>query len=340
MADRAAKPKAGAKAKQPAARIRSWPRRVQDRIEIGALRALGAVMTRLPPRRASDMLAAGGGFLLPRLGFLRKRIERNLDLVRPDMPADERRRLAAGVGRHFSRAMLEYGTLDRIAADPSRLRHEGADPLAEAQAAGRGAILVSAHFGQWEAVRLAARAATGRDCAMVYRPYTNPHFDKWINSLLHHAGGPVIPKGMHGTRDLLRHLGRGGMVMILVDQRQTGAPLLPFLGREAETATVAAELALRYGAALIPARARRAEDGLTFDVRFEDEIPPSDPETMMAQVNDRIGAWVEADPDQWLWLHGRWKRRARGEQVRAARAEAEKAAAGKATAGKAGPQGG
>ena len=79
-----------------------------------------------------------------------------------------------------------------------------------------------------------------------------------------------------------------------------------------------------------PARARRAEDGLTFDVRFEDEIPPSDPETMMARVNDRIGAWVEADPDQWLWLHGRWKRRARGEQVRAARAEAEKAAAGKA----------
>lgn len=313
-------PKTASAKAGPPARIRSFGQRIQDRVEIALLTALGFVMTRLPTKFASDLLAGAAGFLMPRLGFLRRRVERNLDLVRPDMDPAARRRLTAGVGAQFARAMLEYGTLDRIAADPSRLTVEGESGLREAQAAGRGAILVSAHFGQWEAVRLAARAATGRDCAMVYRPYNNPLFDAWINRLLHHAGGPVIPKGMHGTRDLLRHIARGGMVMILVDQRQTGAPLLPFLGRPAETATVAAELALRYGAALIPARARRAEDGVSFEVRFEPEVAPSDPETMMTEVNARIGAWVEADPDQWLWLHGRWKLRARGDQVRAARA--------------------
>lgn len=301
-------------------RKRGWLRRAQDRAEVGVLRVMAAVMTSVGTRRASDMLAAGGGFLLPRLGFMRRRIERNLDLVRPDMDRAARRRLAAGVGANFARAMLEYATLDRIAADTSRVRVENADSLLAAQATGRGAIIVSAHFGQWEAVRLAARAATGRDCAMVYRAYNNPIFDAWIRELLGHAGGPVLAKGLHGTRDLLRHVKDGGMVMILVDQRQTGSPLLPFLGREAETALVAAELAQRFGAALIPARARRAEDGLSFDVRFEPEVPSSDPETMMTAVNARIGEWVDADPEQWLWLHGRWKLRARGDQVRAARA--------------------
>ena len=110
---------------------------------------------------------------------------------------------------------------------------------------------------------------------------------------------------------LVRHVVRGGAITVLIDQRNTGAPLIPFMGELAETATALAELSARTGAPLIPTRARRLEDGLSFDVRFEDPIPPGDPVEMMTEMNRRIEAWVDEEPGQWFWLHRRWKHRQR-----------------------------
>ena len=114
-------------------------------------------------------------------------------------------------------------------------------------------------------------------------------------------------KGRQGSRQLLRHVARKGAAMILVDQRQTGAPLIPFLGRPAETALSAAELALRFDAALIPARALRVEAGRKYHVRFEAPIEARDATEAMIQVNARIGAWVTEAPGQWFWMHRRWR---------------------------------
>ena len=278
-----------------------------------------------------------------------KRVADNLALVRPEASRAEARALAADVCGHFARVAVEYLTLDRIAADPGRVVIEDAGPLLAALDSGRGAVLVTGHFGNWEAIRLAVRqasgpvagpvsgpvseqdsgessgqgsgqAGSGRDCALIYRAFNNPLFDDWSRSMISHAGTPVLHKGRDGTRALLRHVARKGVALILVDQRQTGSPLIPFLGREAETALAAAELALRFDAALIPARGLRLADG-RFSVRFEDEIARTDAETMMTEVNARIGAWIEAWPEQWFWLHRRWKTRPRGARIRAARGE-------------------
>jgi len=297
---------------------RSGWRDLADRAETAAARAVVAATAPLSTDRLVRVAGAVGGAVLPRIPPLRRRIEDNLAGLGPAAGDLEAGALAQAVGDHFGRVIAEYMRLGEIAADPTRIEVEDDASLTAALAAGRGVVLVSAHHGNWEAVRLAVRRH-GRDCALIYRAFNNPRFDALAKGLVRCAGEPVLHKGRKGTRALLRHVGRGGVALILIDQRQTGAPLLPFVGREAETATAAAELAVRFGAALVPARARRLEDGRRFGVRFEPEIPSGDPIAMTAAANDVISDWIREDPGQWFWLHRRWRLRPRGAGIRAAR---------------------
>ncbi|MFO7854706.1 MAG: lysophospholipid acyltransferase family protein [Paracoccaceae bacterium] len=293
-------------------------RGLADRAETAAARVLLAASAPLSTDRLVRVAGAVGGAVLPRIPPLRRRIEGNLAALGAEARGLEAGALEHAVGDHFARVIAEYMRLDEIAADPTRLEVEDDAPLADALASGRGVVLVSAHHGNWEAVRLAVRRH-GRDCALIYRAFNNPRFDALAQDLIRRAGEPVLHKGREGTRALLRHVARGGVALILIDQRQTGAPLLPFLGREAETSTAAAELAVRFGAALVPARARRLPDGRRFGVRFGPEIPAGDPVAMTATANDVISDWIREDPGQWFWLHRRWLLRPRGAGIRAAR---------------------
>ena len=109
-------------------------------------------------------------------------------------------------------------------------------------------------------------------------------------------------------RRLVAHIKRGGTAMILVDQRNSGAPLLPFLGQPAETVLVAAELARAAGVPLVPAVSRRTSLVPEFAVRFEEPATGENAAEMMTEVNLRISAWIDACPEQWFWFHRRWKR--------------------------------
>lgn len=253
----------------------------------------------------SGAFAPLGGLLARIVAKPRRRAEANLALVWPDRSAAERRRIVTGAGCAFMRLCVEYAHLDRWARTV-RLETEGVAHLTEAADAGRGVVLVTAHYGNWEAIRLAALGA-GVETGIIYRPFNNRYLDRYALNLITCAGGPVLQKGKTGVRELVTHLRRGGAILILVDQRTSGAPFLPFLGMPAETVLVAANLARLGGAALIPARARRVVERRCFDVRFETPVTVREPQAMMTEVNDRIGSWIEACPDQWLWFHRRWK---------------------------------
>jgi KDO2-lipid IV(A) lauroyltransferase len=235
----------------------------------------------------------------------RRRAERNLALVWPDRSPAWRRRIVRAAGANFARLGVEYGRLERLARAVD-LTIEGGDHLEAARAAGRGAVLVSAHYGNWDAARLAA-GRLGCETGIIYRPQNNRYLDRFVIAALGCAGRPVLPKGGHGLRHLMVHVSRGGFVMILVDHRQTGAPLIDFLGHPAETVTAAADVARRTGAALIPAKAVRNVAGRRFDVTFEAPVTGTDSRAMMAELNRRIGAWIEAAPEQWFWFHRRWR---------------------------------
>lgn len=274
----------------------------------GVLRLLKVLLRPLP---YATRLRAGAWFgrnVMMRLPAARARVERNLDLVMPELDAAARARLIAGIGDNFGRVLVEEMFMAEVAADPSRFRASGPglDILKAQRQAGKGAVIASAHYGQWEAARLSGRAL-GVAIAGVYRAHNNPYYNADFVAALRTVTPEAFSKGRQGTRDLVRHLRGGGVAAILVDQKQTGAPLLDFLGHPAETTLTAAKLALSMDIPLIPAISIRAKDGISFDSVFGAPIPPGDEAAMMQAVNDQLGAWILERPEQWFWFHRRWR---------------------------------
>lgn len=253
----------------------------------------------------AGLTAPVGAAAMMAVPSVRRRALDNLAHVWPERSIAERRAIAWEAARQFTRLATEYARLDRVVRK-AEIRAEGTEHLVRAKAAGKGVVLVSAHFGNWEAARVAAREA-GCETGIIYRAFNNRYLDRFTMDLIPCAGTPVLQKGRQGMRQLVAHVTGGGAVMILVDQRNSGAPWLDFLGQPAETVTAAADLAHRTGAALVPARAVRNVDERRFDVSFEPAITAATPHEMMQIVNDRLSNWIRDDPGQWFWFHRRWR---------------------------------
>lgn len=271
--------------------------------------ALRLLLTLLRPLPLTQRRAVIGGIAewLVRLTPLRRRIEGNLDLVWPDLPQADRNsliaRAACNAGRTLTSIWYPADHGQEVANLP--IEGPGLDALRAAHASGRGAVLISGHFGQWEAVRHTLRRE-GMEIGAIYRPNNNPWYDPLFKGGLEGAGKPVFPKGMEHYRGLVRFLRDGGMLAILPDQFVADGAALPFLGHPAHTSLAPADLALRHGIPLVPCFAP-VEDG-RIRVVLEAPIPHTTPETMMSAFNDRLSHWVTRHPAQWYWLHRRWKR--------------------------------
>jgi KDO2-lipid IV(A) lauroyltransferase len=268
-------------------------------------------IARLLPHRARLAYASGiTRLLVAVLPGMRARVEGNLRLVFPEMPAGERRRIRAGMADSFGRTMIEVMTRRDFQA-----RHAWTGPdgpgwaaLRQAQSAGRGALLVSGHFGQWEAVR-AALAAEGIESGALIRPVKNPWLNRDYLACVEAGGLPVVGRDRAGLRDLVRHLRGGGVMAILLDQYTKRGLEVDFLGRPAPSGTFVAELALKYDLPMIPVYGTRQPDGVHVAVEMEAPIAPSTPEAMTQAAADSLAARVRAHPEQYYWLHRRWVKR-------------------------------
>lgn len=245
--------------------------------------------------------------LLGPLAGYRARARANLALIWPDLPQAARNRIADQALDNAGRSLIEnYSTADLLARGQTTLPEgPGLAALQAAQAAGRPVILLTGHFGNYEAGR-AALVARGHSIGGLYRPMRNPFFNAHYIRTMEAFGGPVFPQGRSGTAGFVRHLRAGGILVLLFDQRAPGE-WIDFLGRPAQTAVSAAQLALRYGADLIPFYATRQPDGLSFRVDLEAPIPHSDARTMTEAASASLEARVRATPGQWFWVHRRWQ---------------------------------
>ena len=239
----------------------------------------------------------------------RSRIENNLRKVYPDMPTDQRRKITKAVGANFGRSFVEILNNDASDRHP-QLRHAsgfGLEVLREAHAQGRGAIIVSGHFGQWDAARLFLKSE-GIEVGAIYRPSNNQYFDRIFVPQIENAGKPAFPSGRRGTTNMVRHVRSGGMVAILLDQRFAKGEELDFLGHPALTSTAAASMALKYDVPMVPVYGIRREGSLDVNIVFEAPIPHTDAVTMTQAANDSLAARVKDNIGQWYWLHQRWGR--------------------------------
>ncbi|ROU02366.1 lysophospholipid acyltransferase family protein [Histidinibacterium lentulum] len=300
------------------AKPRSRSGRLAAALTYGLFRATLAVFSLLPFRRrvaAFGWLMAHG---LGRLAGYRARIMANLALVHPDMPLADRRALATQALDTMGRMVMENFCPAEFgrSLEGTPLEGPGLADLAEASAQGRPVLFVSAHFGNHEAPRhlLSQR---GHRIGGIYRPFTNPRFDADYRRTIASLGGAVFPQGREGTVGFSRYLREGGLGILFYDVRDPRGEDIPFMGRPALTATSAAKLALKYDAALIPWFGIRKPDGHGFRCVLEAEIPHTDPTTMTRDLHRRLEARIAETPEQWFWVHRRWKpRKAQARQLR------------------------
>ncbi|WP_299549452.1 lysophospholipid acyltransferase family protein [uncultured Tateyamaria sp.] len=247
----------------------------------------------------------------PAAGFQRRAVE-HVAFAMPHLPHAEHQRIARDSLGNVGRTLIEnYST--RILLDRQKeatIDGPGYEAMVQAAANGQPVILVTGHFGNYEALR-AALVGRGFKVGGLYRDMSNPYFNTHYVRTMQAFGGPVFPQGRKGTAGFVRHLKAGGQLVLLFDQHVFQAPVLKFLGHPAHTAISAAELALRYNAVLIPFYGIRIADGLNFDCVMEAPIPHSDPLTMTQAMNDSISSRIQANPEQWLWVARRWRVKAR-----------------------------
>ena len=275
-------------------------------------RALVGVARALPWRARLGFAAFAGRTMVRLAPRLRARIDANLADVMPEKTPAERGRIARQTGDSFGRTFAEILSNREFHARRTWTGPTGPGVAAIEAAArdGKGAVLVTGHFGQWEAGR-AWMKAQGINCAGVYRPLDDPALNRMYLESLEFGGAPIFAKGARGVRGIVAYLARGGIVAILVDQYDRRSETLDFLGRPAPTSTAAAELALRYRVPLIPIYGVRDPDGEHVAVVVEAPVPPSTPAAMMQAVNDSLAEKVRAHPGQYYWLHQRWVKRER-----------------------------
>lgn len=243
----------------------------------------------------------------PLAGYSR-RVRENLAYVCPDLSESELNRLARAVPDNAGRTLIEIysgaGFTNRFKHAP--LTGAGVDALHEAHAAGRPVILVTGHFGNYDAPR-AALIAAGFNVGALYREMNNAYFNPHYVAAISKVGTPVFPRGRQGLAGLIKFLRSGGMAGFLVDQYMWDGEDLTFFGKPAPTALSAAELALKYNALVVPVYGIRQPNGLDFEVVCEAPIAHSTPVEMTQALNDSLEALVRQHMEQWFWIHRRWK---------------------------------
>ena len=233
--------------------------------------------------------------------------DREARRVFPNMTRSARAKLGQSMGKHLGRTLFELYHDKEFQAQKHKFRVSGSglDALKKAQATGKGAIIVSGHFGQWEAVRAILRQY-GMESGAIIRTHKNPHYARRIRAGIEAGGKPIFSTGRTGTMGLVRHLRSGGIISILLDEKYPEGIRLPFLGLDALTSISAAQLALKYDLPMISAYGIRLDDENAVQVIFEEPITHTDSVTMTRAFNDSLSARILANPDQWYWLLKRW----------------------------------
>ena len=236
------------------------------------------------------------------------RARENLAYIWPDMTLPERRAIARKVLDNAGRTLIEnYATADQQARALTWDVHgPGLQAARAALVESRPILFVSGHFGNYQAARVAMNVR-GFALGGLYRPMNNAWFNDHYVRTVEAAGGPAFSRGRRGLAGFMRHVRAGGHGALLIDQYYGDGAILDFMGKPAPTALSVGEIALKFNALVIPIYARRLENGLDFDVLLEAPVAHTDAVTMTRDLMDSLSAQVRERPEQWFWVHRRWK---------------------------------
>jgi KDO2-lipid IV(A) lauroyltransferase len=292
-------------------------------LEARAASLVGAIVQRLPRRL---MLALGRSLGLFWADLDRRHVLIAVDNLRHAFPHwDESRlfRTARGVYAHFGQVLFDILWLQERTRDEimSLLDVEGVDPVHAAIAEGRGVVMVAAHFGNWELTGI-AHSWIFPPVAVVARPLDNPVLDARLVAFRQKSGNQVVYK-RQALSQVLRLLRAGKAAAFLVDQNVQADEgiFVDFFGRPAATTTVAAALAVRVDCPIVYGWTELQGNG-RYRMRYGSMRPTPGAERtaevarLTQQLTRAIEDYVRTAPEQWLWLHRRWRTRPPDEAVR------------------------
>jgi KDO2-lipid IV(A) lauroyltransferase len=220
--------------------------------------------------------------------------------------------IADGVFRSIARLLMTFSQFHVITQKKVHrwIGYEGIENFRAAREKGRGVLVATAHLGNWELSAFAHAYMTG-PMSIVVRPLDNPRVDELVESRRALSGNRIIRK-KEAAREILRALAGGEAVGILIDQNTTSAEgvFIDFFGRKACAGTAFVKFAHHTGAAVVPGFALWNEKERKYVLRFYPEIEMSgDIATDTQRVHAQLESVIREYPDQWLWIHRRWKTR-------------------------------
>lgn len=295
---------------------------MQQRIEYWLVLAIARTLGRLPRRLARVLVRVLTGLAYLGLGRLRRVGERNLQLALPDLSATARKKILRHLFRNLGWQLVEFCRMRRYTAENTRgwLRTEGLEHFLAAQARGKGVLVLTGHLGAWELSSF-YHSLMGHPMGMVIRRLDNRLLDEYVNSIRCLHGNQVLHKDDF-ARALLKAMHAGQTVGILMDTNMTPPQgiFARFFGIEACTASGLARVALKTGAAVVPGfcvwEPRERQYVLHFGPELRLEHTGQAERDILAatqQCNDVLESWIRRYPDQWLWIHRRWKTRPEGQ---------------------------
>jgi len=297
---------------------------MRHKLEYGLLwavvRSLG-----LLPRWLARVVAIGFALVVYRgYGRLRKVGMRNLEMAYPGMPAKERRRILRGVFVSLGRQLAEFCLFPSYTPENVGrvVIYDGFENFERARAKGKGVLFLTGHLGGWELSSF-FHSLQGHPLQIVMRGLDNPYVDRLVQSYRTMHGNSVVDKDDF-VRGLLGAMKKGETVGILMDTNMTPPQgvFVDFFGIPACTASGLARIAMRTDAAVVPGfcvwDSVLRKYRLRFDPAMELIRTGADDEDVLtntALFTEKIEEFVRKYPEQWLWVHRRWKTRPEGEKV-------------------------
>jgi KDO2-lipid IV(A) lauroyltransferase len=290
--------------------------------EFAAAWLLLKIVSFLPRSLARGLATATLRILLALLPKLRRVALLNLQIAFPDWTDAERHAMLRSMARHLAWQAVEFTRFPHYNRDTIEeiVEMEGHENFLAAQRQGNGVLILTGHLGAWELSSF-AHAVYGFPMHYIARPLDNARLDAFINRYRGLSGNQPIFKN-ESARTVLKVLNGGGVVGILADQNtlpEEGA-FVDFFGKTSCTTTGIARLALHTGAPVVPGYAYWDTAANKYKLRFEpavELVETGNQEQDIVESTQRFAKIIEAIirkfPDQWVWVHARWKTRPKGE---------------------------